>query len=579
MAPAGYIPVEADEEYSSTREQSTPETTYADDHDDDDGLEDLEAKEGYELKELDPDARPPQRGVVGGSLDKEAGHDDDEDHEGGGAANGHARRRRASVQSYELYTPDEERRVRRKLDTRLVLFVALLYLMSFLDRSNIGNARLAGLTDDLHLSDDQYQWLLTVFYISYILFEWMTICYQLFPPHIYISCCVFAWGVLAALQAVTTNFAGILVLRALLGIGEAAFVGIPFYLSFFFRQDELAFRIGLFISAAPLATSFASSLAWLIVRFGDQTGIASWRLLLLVEGFPACLIAAWAWRWIPDAPQTARWLTSRERRVATLRMRKESDGDGGVLSEHHGSQSKIPRHKRKFNWREALRTLKDPKAYLTAGMFFCCNVAFSSMPVFLPTIVHSMGYSTLASQGLSAPPFLFAFVAVLITAFLSDRLRSRSVPMIFHTFLAMTGYILLAVAGTFRFGHLVRYLAVFPICAGFFSAVTIVITWTVNNQPSDEGKGTGMAMLNVIGQMGPLLGTRLYPDAEGPYYVKGMSVCAVAMAMVGVLAFTLRMVLRAENARQKSSWREAEEEEGEALVGSRSKSEPFMYLT
>ncbi|KAK0825880.1 hypothetical protein LTR73_006614 [Friedmanniomyces endolithicus] len=576
MAPATYLPVEADDEHSSAREQPPPKTTYSDDNDDDDGLEDLEAKEGYELRDLNAVARPRQQGVAGGSADKEAGDDDDdEDHEGGGAVNGRARRRRASVQSYELYTPDEERRVRRKLDTRLVLFVALLYLMSFLDRSNIGNARLAGLTDDLHLSDDQYQWLLTAFYISYILFEWMTICYQLFPPHIYISCCVFAWGVLAALQAVTTNFAGILVLRALLGIGEAAFVGIPFYLSFFFRQDELAFRIGLFISAAPLATSFASSLAWLIVRFGDQTGIASWRLLLLVEGFPACLIAAWAWRWIPDAPQTARWLTSRERRVATLRMRKEADGDGGALS---GSQSTIPRHKRKFNWREALRTLKDPKAYLTAGMFFCCNVAFSSMPVFLPTIVHSMGYSTLASQGLSAPPFLFAFLAVLTTAFLSDRLRSRSGPMIFHACLAMAGYILLAVAGTLRFGHLVRYLAVFPICAGFFSAVTIVITWTVNNQPSDEGKGTGMAMLNVIGQMGPLLGTRLYPDAEGPYYVKGMSVCAVAMAMVGILAFTLRMVLKAENARRKSGWREAEEEEGEALVGSRSKSEPFIYL-
>ncbi|KAK0311165.1 hypothetical protein LTR01_003159 [Friedmanniomyces endolithicus] len=554
MAPATYLPVEADDEHSSAREQPPPKTTYSDDNDDDDGLEDLEAKEGYELRDLNAVARPRQQGVAGGSADKEAGDDDDdEDHEGGGAVNGRARRRRASVQSYELYTPDEERRVRRKLDTRLVLFVALLYLMSFLDRSNIGNARLAGLTDDLHLSDDQYQWLLTAFYISYILFEWMTICYQLFPPHIYISCCVFAWGVLAALQAVTTNFAGILVLRALLGIGEAAFVGIPFYLSFFFRQDELAFRIGLFISAAPLATSFASSLAWLIVRFGDQTGIASWRLLLLVEGFPACLIAAWAWRWIPDAPQTARWLTSRERRVATLRMRKEADGDGGALS---GSQSTIPRHKRKFNWREALRTLKDPKAYLTAGMFFCCNVAFSSMPVFLPTIVHSMGYSTLASQGLSAPPFLFAFLAVLTTAFLSDRLRSRSGPMIFHACLAMAGYILLAVAGTLRFGHLVRYLAVFPICAGFFSAVTIVITWT----------------------MGPLLGTRLYPDAEGPYYVKGMSVCAVAMAMVGILAFTLRMVLKAENARRKSGWREAEEEEGEALVGSRSKSEPFIYL-
>ena len=112
----------------------------------------------------------------------------------------------------------------------------------------------------------------------------MTVCYQLFPPHIYISCCVCAWGVLASLQSIVSSFGGILVLRVFLGIGEAAFVGIPFYLSFFFRKDELAFRIGLFISAAPLATSFASSLAYAIVRFGDGTGIASWRLLFLVEG-------------------------------------------------------------------------------------------------------------------------------------------------------------------------------------------------------------------------------------------------------------------------------------------------------
>jgi len=137
MAPATYLPVEADDEHSSAREQTPPKTTYSDDNDDDDGLEDLEAKEGYELRDLNAVARPRQQGVAGGSADKEAGDDDDdEDHEGGGAVNGRARRRRASVQSYELYTPDEERRVRRKLDTRLVLFVALLYLMSFLDRSS-----------------------------------------------------------------------------------------------------------------------------------------------------------------------------------------------------------------------------------------------------------------------------------------------------------------------------------------------------------------------------------------------------------------------------------------------------------
>jgi hypothetical protein len=82
---------------------------------------------------------------------------------------------RASVQSYELYTPDEDREVRKKLDRRLVGFMALLYCLSFLDRSNIGNARIAGLSKDLKLSSDQYEWLLWAFYITYILFEWMTL--------------------------------------------------------------------------------------------------------------------------------------------------------------------------------------------------------------------------------------------------------------------------------------------------------------------------------------------------------------------------------------------------------------------
>ncbi|KAI6815869.1 MFS general substrate transporter [Hortaea werneckii] len=578
MVPSAYKPVVDQEEDRPESSGSSSAHVGSDRYtpeegSDDDELEDLEESEGYELKRLNKSG-PKRRSTVEDAI----GDDDHDDVEDEVPA---TRRRTASVASFELYTPDEEHRVRRKLDTHLVLFVAMLYMMSFLDRSNIGNAKIAGLVEDLKLDDDQYEWLLTAFYIAYILFEWMTLCYKIFPPHIYISCCVMAWGVLASLQSITSSFGGLLVLRTLLGIGEAAFVGIPFYLSFFFRKDELAFRIGLFISAAPLATSFASSLAWGIVSLGGKTGIASWRLLFLLEGFPACLVAVWAWWWLPDNPASARWLRDRDRKVAILRMRKEDDGLE-PSEKASAAQANLPRHKQKFNWRLVLSTLKDPKAYLTAGMFFCCNVAFSSMPVFLPTIVSSMGFSQKASQGLSAPPFLFAFFVVLVTAFLSDRIKSRSIPMIFHATLAMLGYIVLAVAGAAHFGHTLRYLAVFPICAGFFSAVTIVITWTVNNQPSDEGKGTGMAMLNVIGQMGPLVGTRLYPDAEAPYYVKGMAVCAVSMAMVAGLALALRLVLKAQNARSRREWHIHESDaEGEALVGdnSRSASGPFIYLT
>ena len=485
---------------------------------------------------------------------------------------------RDSVASFELYTPEEGRRVRRKLDTHLVLFVALLYLLSFLDRSNIGNAKVAGLTTDLHLSDNDFEWLLTSFYIAYILFQWMTLCYTVFPPHAYISCCVCSWGLLASLQSIISSWSGLLVLRVCLGIGEAAFVGIPIYLSFFFRREELALRVGLFIAAAPLATTFASTLAWAIATLGNNTGIASWRLLFLIEGFPAIFVAVWAWWWLPDSPSTVRWFTQRERKVATLRMRNETKTDQTSVAEKftlEQSNSRLARQKYGFDWCEVFKTLRDPKCYLTAGMLFCCNVAFSSMPVFLPTIVNGMGYSRLASQGLSAPPFLFAFLAVILTAYISDRKESRSVPMMFHAALAFFGYMLATVAGILQTGSTIRYLASFLICSGFFSAVTIIITWTINNQTSDEGKGTGMAVLNVIGQMGPLLGTRLYPDDDAPYFVRGMGVCAGAMALVFVLALVLRLVLKRENARKRVR---PKAQEGKALFAT-SSGDGFQYLT
>lgn len=144
------------------------------------------------------------------------------------------------------------------------------------------------------------------------------------------------------------------ILRALLGVGEAAFVGIPFYMSFFFKRDELALRTGLFISAAPLATSFAGTLAWGITRLGDKIPIASWRTLFLVEGFPSIVVAVFVYYHIPDRPDEARFLTSRERKVAKIRLRKQRDMPGP------GSQTS------RLTWSDIRGTLTDPKVYLTA---------------------------------------------------------------------------------------------------------------------------------------------------------------------------------------------------------------------
>jgi MFS family permease len=411
---------------------------------------------------------------------------------------------------------------------------------------------------DLHLDTSRYEWVLTSFYIAYIAFEWMSVLWKIIPAHIYITIIVLSWGITASMQSLSTSFSMLIVLRTLLGIGEAGFTGIPFYLSFFFKREELALRTGFFIAAAPLATSFASSLAWVILTLARKGPIAPWRLLFLVEGFPSVIIAALAWHIIPDSPGKAKFLTKREKKIATLRLRKQK----GSKSERVGKGG--------LKFREVLETITDPKSYLTAFMFFFTNMAFASMPVFLPIIIHEMGHSVTESQALSAPPYLTSFVAVLVTAWLSDRLRNRGFFICFHALLSATGYITIALAGHFNLSPWWRYAAIYPAAVGFFSVITIIITWTINNQESESKQGTGFAMLQLIGQCGPLVGTRLYPDEDAPMYVRGMSTCAGAMVLVAILSLTLRTYLKRKNAKNDIAYKAVDDETRESLVGKRS---------
>ncbi|KAJ8611693.1 hypothetical protein MRB53_037804 [Persea americana] len=162
-----------------------------------------------------------------------------------------------------------------------------------------------------------------------------------------------------------------------------------------------------------------------------------------------------------------------------------------------------------------------------------------------------MGYTSLTAQALTAPPFLLAFLTVLLTAKLSDIYAARSPFLIAHALLGATGYALAAYGGAHGWSTTTRYLCIFPACCALFSAVTVIITWTINNQESHAKRGVAMTLLNSFGQMGPLLGTRLYPEADAPFFVPGMVACAGAMVGVGVLAVGLRVVLARENARRR----------------------------
>ncbi len=439
--------------------------------------------------------------------------------------------------------------------------------------------------------DGWYEWSLTAFYIAYIAFEWMSLLWKVVPAHIYVALLVLSWGITASLQALATSYPMLIALRTLLGIGEAGFTGIPFYLSFFFKRDELALRTAIFISgrsvprlalktreitlltlltAAPLATTFASSLAWVILQLGRSSPIAPWRLLFLVEGFPSVLAAVAAWNIIPDSPQTARYLNRQEKRVAWLRLRD-------TRPRAAPSPSSGPREKEGggLDARAAFSALADPAVWLTAAMFFLTNMAYSSLPVFLPLILTEMGHDAVSAQALAAPPYLAAFAIVLITARASDAARARAPLLIVHALASAAGYGVLALSGPLGLGagSIVRYLAVYPAAVGFFNVVVLLIAWNINNQRGESRQGGAFAVFQAVGQCGPLIGTRLYPDVEGPFYARGMLVMACAMLGVAALAAVLRWYLARRNrqlgvAEAANGGGEAGEEE-QGLVNSR----------
>ncbi|KAL9060918.1 MAG: hypothetical protein Q9162_000362 [Coniocarpon cinnabarinum] len=402
-------------------------------------------------------------------------------------------------------------------------------MLAFLDRSNIGNAETAGMKQALKLTGNRYNWLLTIFYITYIVFEFCLLFWKLFPPHIVGAVVVFLWGLFATLQAAVHNWSGMMAIRFFLGACEAAYApGIIYLLSFFYLRHEVGFRIGMFAAAAPLALTFSGALAYGITR--GHPSLANWRVLFLVEGLPTIAMVPFAYFFIADSTEHARFLDPHEKQIVKSRAMRQT---GQTASERVGGLTAV----------DFGKTLLDLKAWLSAIMYFGANVSYASLPLFLPTILTEMGYSAIDSQGLSAPPYFVSFLLALITTYAADRTQQRALFLVASATLGGVGYVILATVNTVG----VRYFAVYLAAAGVFPTIPNILAWTTNNQGSDTRRGSALVLINVVGQCGPILGTNIFESTDAPRYVRGMSVCAAFMFFTAVIALIQRTLLIWEN--------------------------------
>ncbi|KAH8174892.1 major facilitator superfamily protein [Sarocladium implicatum] len=437
-----------------------------------------------------------------------------------------------SVESAEV----NEKSLLRKIDRHLLPGVGILYLLSFLDRSNVGNARIEGLTDDLNMTGNEYLTGLTLYFLGYVLFEIpCNIILKRTTPRFWLPTLTIAWGVVATLMGVCHNMAGFFVARFFLGVTESGlFPGVVFYFSMWYKRRERQYRISLFFSAASLAGAFGGILAWGI---GHMRGIVwdnSWRWIFILEGIATVVIAVAAYWFISNYPDTAKFLTPAERTFIHQRLSADSDAT----------------HDERFTWGNVLSALKDPKCWLYGIGFHTMSLPLYTLSLFLPTIIRDLGYTSAVAQLLTIPPYAFAFISTLSIAIISEKLGQRAFFIGGSALFASIGYIILLANSNPTARPGLSYAGTFFAAGGIYPATALVLSWPAINISGQTKRAVGNAMQITIGNLGAVLGTQLYRANDGPRFVVGHSFALGYLLANVILCATLRWVLKRENERK-----------------------------
>ncbi|KAI0689935.1 MFS general substrate transporter [Cerioporus squamosus] len=450
-----------------------------------------------------------------------------------------------------------ERRLVRKLDMRIMPLVCLLYLFAYLDRINLGNARLQGLPQDILGGDPTgvlYDWVNSAFYFPYILCPVPAIILsKLCPPRLWFGCAAVAWGLCSALMATAFNFPGLLVARIALGVFEAALSpGVPFYMCTSTKmRDETTMRCTLDFSRpssfspllhAPRDRDASGDIRRVRRRSGRirrltrfryparPHGDRAWRVLFIIEGIPSILLGLAAIVLLPDRPEETNILDEEERKIALERTNRGIKADTGrVLQKGH-----------------IVMAFKDWRIYAAGVIYFASNCAFGSISAFLPTIITTFGFTNAIAQLLTIPPYAVAATILGITAYMTDRLQSRGPFVAAGSLMGAVGYVMLL---TVTNNH-VRYFATFWITSGTYTVNNAIIAWFAHNLGSETKRATGIPLYMVIGQCGAVLGSHLYPLTEGPRYITGFSVNCALDILAAVVALVLTVSYRLENRRR-----------------------------
>ncbi|WP_331376744.1 MFS transporter [Sinorhizobium chiapasense] len=378
-----------------------------------------------------------------------------------------------------------EDRAYAKVFWRIVPFLMLCYVVAYLDRVNVGFAKLQ-MSSELGLSEAAYGVGAGIFFIGYFLFEVPSnVILNKVGARIWIARIMITWGIISAAFMFTSSETVFYVLRFLLGIAEAGFFpGIILYLTSWYPAHRRAKIIATFMSAIPISAIFGNPLSGLIIdSFHGSHGLSGWQWMFLIEAVPAVVLGVVTFFYLDDNIVDANWLTDEEKHVLSVNIKAENRAKA---ESPHG----------------IVGTMTDPRVWLMCLIYFCFVLGQYGLNFWMPTMVKASGVTGNLQIGLfSAIPYVCTFIAMLVLGRSSDRLRERRWHLVVPAIIAAGGF----VAATMATSTAVAIICLSLAAAGAISCAPLF--WSLPTAfLAGTGAAAGIAWINSVGNLAGFLG-------------------------------------------------------------------------
>ncbi|GAA6036781.1 hypothetical protein JCM8097_003476 [Rhodosporidiobolus ruineniae] len=418
------------------------------------------------------------------------------------------------------YTEEEAAAVTRKLDRRVIPILALVYFSQFFDKNSLTYSSVMGLP----IKGEQYNLVSMAFYLGYMAFEVPTsFLSQRFPLAKYLGVNMVLWSIFLILHMASASFGLFFAMRILLGVTECCVSPILLsYISAFYPREQQARRISCFYCMNGLTNMFGGIVAY-GVTFYKGDAIAHWRIMYIIMGLMALVVAIIVLVFLPDSLATATFLTEREKVVAFERVR-------GNMT---GTRNKT------FKKYQAIEAVTDPKTWGLLLLTFLSCVPNGGLASFSSLLLKGFGYKSRETLLLQIPRGAIAALTTVTVCYLSDRFQKRMLPIAISVTPTLIGCILMVVfsGGGGKSTDKGGSLAGIFLAETYGSALALSYAWTATNTGGATKKSVVNGLFLTTFGLGNIIGTQIFQSKDAPNYLPGkIAMLVLFAAMLPTLA-------------------------------------------